>query len=309
MFDQKQLQALLAVYSEGSFLAAARLLNVTPAAVTLRIKALENAIGALVLIRGKTPRLTPQGRLIVAHAQRTRLLDDELMRTLSMDAQSYPGGARWSSLRVAINADSLATWFLPGVASDLIAQNILLDIVIDDQDHTHESLATGEVAGCVTTLPRPMKGCVSEPLGVMRYQGLAHPDLLQKVTSKSGRISTHELLSRPAIIFNRKDAMHDRFLEKYFELKQPSYPKYFVPALDAFECAIEIGLGWGVVPQPVIRHQMPGLHKHIFERMVEVIPGGHIEIMLYWQHWARESEPAMRLTSAVKRAAQAYLRP
>ena len=309
MLDQKQLQALLAVYSEGSFLAAARLLNVTPAAVTLRIKALENTIGALVLIRGKTPRLTPQGQVIVAHAQRTRLLDDELMRTLSMDAQSYRGGERWSSLRVAINADSLATWFLPGVASDLMAQNILLDIVIDDQDHTHESLATGEVAGCVTTLSKPMKGCIAEPLGVMRYQGLAHPDLVQKVTLKSGRISTHRLLSRPAIIFNRKDAMHDRFLEKYLELKQPSYPKYFVPALDAFECAIEIGLGWGVVPQPVARHQIPALRPHISGRMVEVIQGGHIEITLYWQHWARESEPAMRLTSAVKRAAQAYLRP
>lgn len=309
MLDQKQLQALLAVYSEGSFLAAARLLNVTPAAVSLRIKALESTIGSLVLVRGKTPRLTPQGQAIVAHAQRTRLLDDELMRTLSMDAQSYRGGARWSSLRVAINADSLATWFLPGVAPDLSSQNILLDIVIDDQDYTHEALAKGEVAGCVTTLSRPMKGCVAEPLGVMRYQALAHPDLAQKVTLKSGRISTHRLLSRPAIIFNRKDSMHDRFLEKYLELKQPSYPKYFVPALDAFECAIEIGLGWGVVPQPVALPHESTMRAHISERMVELIPGKYIEISLYWQHWARESEPAMRLTNAVKRAAKTYLRP
>lgn len=309
MLDQKQLQALLAVHSEGSFQGAARLLNVTPAAVTLRIKALESTVGSLVLIRGKTARLTPQGQAIVSYAQRARLLEDELMRTLSLDARSYRG-ARWSSLRVAINADSLATWFLPGAADDLRRQHLLLDIVIDDQDHTHESLANGEVVGCVTTLARPMKGCVAEPLGVMRYQGLAHPDLIARCQLKSGRVSVHRLLGEPAIIFNRKDAMHDRFVQRHLGLRQPSYPKYFVPALDAFERAIELGMGWGVVPKPVDADlEQPLRPAHISGRMQEVIPGAEIEVSLYWQHWERESEPATRLTQAVKAAARAYLRP
>src|SRR5690606_679611 len=113
--------------------------------------------------------------------------------------------------------------------------------------YTQEALAKGEVLGCITTLSKPLRGCVAEPLGVMRYHALAHPDLLARCRLKSGKISVHKLLTLPAIIFNRKDAMQDRFLEKYFGLHNPSYPKYFVPALDAFERAIELGVGWGIV--------------------------------------------------------------
>ncbi|AWB34603.1 HTH-type transcriptional regulator ArgP [Orrella marina] len=310
MFDPKHIQTLLAVHREGSFQGAARVLNVTPAAVTLRVKALESDIGAMVLIRGKSLRLTPQGQAIVSYAQRAQLLEDELMRSLSLDQQTFHGAESWSSLRVAINTDSLATWFLPGVSADLQARNILLDIVVDDQDYTHEALASGEVVGCVTTLSRPMKGCVAEPLGVMTYRGLAHPAFLDRCRSTQGELSIHKLLSRPAIIFNRKDALHDQFIQTHLGLRQPSYPRYFVPALDAFERAIELGLGWGVVPQPVLRrNNEPVVRPHTMDQLAEIVPGARLDVSLYWQHWERESEPAQRLTRAVKSAARAYLRP
>ena len=45
MFDARQLDALAAVAEQGSFQAAAQALNVTLAAVSLRIKSLEQAIG------------------------------------------------------------------------------------------------------------------------------------------------------------------------------------------------------------------------------------------------------------------------
>src|SRR5690554_8073164 len=107
LLDQKQIQALLTVYQEGSFQSAARVLNVTPAAVTQRVKALEASIGALVLIRGKSLQLSPQGRAIISYAQRAQLLEEELGRTLRLDSQVYTGGKSSSSLRVAINADAL----------------------------------------------------------------------------------------------------------------------------------------------------------------------------------------------------------
>lgn len=287
------------------------MLNVTPAAITLRVKALESQIGAMVLIRGKVLRLTPQGQAIMAYAQRSRLLEDELLRSLSLDTQTFDGKEHWSSLRVAINTDSLATWFLPGVHGDLTARNILLDIVVDDQDHTHEALAKGEVVGCVTTLAKPMKGCVAEPLGVMSYRGLANPEFLRSCRSPKGVLSVHKLLSRPAVIFNRKDALHDQFIQSYLGLSQPTYPRYFVPSLDAFETAIELGLGWGVVPAPVRRDERTPapLRAHSIDQLEEVVPYARLQVSLYWQHWERESEPAQRLTQAVMRAARIYLRP
>ena len=47
---------------------------------------------------------------------------------------------------------------------------LLLEILIDDQDHTLDALKSGDVIGCVSTLAKPMRGCVAEPLGIMRYR-------------------------------------------------------------------------------------------------------------------------------------------
>jgi len=295
MFDPRHVQALQAVHTEGSFLGAARVLRLTPAAITQRVKALESAVGARVLIRGKTVSLTPQGQAILSYRQRAHLLEEDLMRALNLDGQTYTGRTRWRTLRVAINADSMATWFLPGVAQTLMRQHLLLDVVIDDQDHTHEALRSGEVLGCVTTLAHPMKGCLAEPLGTMRYRCVATRALVERCTDAQGRLVVHRLLAQPAIIFDRKDAMHDRFLLQHFGLKEPLYPRHFVPALDAFESAICLGLGWGMVPDVDRSPNADGF--------VDVMPGATVDVSLYWQHWEQETAAAKALTLAVKAAA------
>jgi len=207
---------------------------------------------------------------------------------------------RWQSLGVAINADSVASWFLPGVAALLQRHHLLLEIVIDDQDHTHDALRSGDVMGCVTTLTTAMRGCMAEPLGVMRYRCVASPAVAQRCRTPRGAVSVHKLLALPAVIFNRKDALQDTFLEQHFGLRQPNYPRHFAPAVDAFETAIELGLGWGMVPEQHLAAR-PGLQ--------EILPDATVDVGLYWQHWARESLSAQRLTAAVKEAAARHLRP
>lgn len=300
MIDPKQLQALVAVHAEGSFLAAARALGLTPAAITQRVKALEANIGSLVLIRGKALRLTPQGQSLLTYSQRSQLLDQDLRETLQLSQRSGRGGRHrlnWQTLRVAINADSLATWFLPGVQSALSKHQLLLDVVIDDQDHTHEALNNGDVIGCITTLAQPIQGCLAEPIGALRYRAVANQQWLAQCLTPSGRLSIHRLLAQPAVVFNRKDAMHDRFLAQFFELRQPLYPKHFVPALDAFERAIALGLGWGMVVD------MPARPLDLAGDVVEVLPDHYLMVPLYWQHWEKEPKAAASLTQAVKEAA------
>lgn len=302
MLDPKHIQALSTVVSEGSFSGAAKLLNLTPAAVTQRIKSLEAAIGSLVLIRGKALRLTPQGKAILSYQQKAGLLEQDLMQALNLEGKQYRGRKRWHSLRVAINADSLATWLLPGVAQMLAHQNLLLDVVIDDQDHTHEALQAGEVIGCVTTLADPMRGCLSEPLGIMRYRCVASRALIDRVTTASGQVSAHRLLAQPAIIFNRKDVLQDRYLLQHLDLHSPVYPKHFMPALDAFETAIGLGLGWGMVPELSL-----ATLQARFE-VEDLVQGWFVDVALYWQHWAREATRAAVLSQAIKAAARQALR-
>ncbi|MFP5467812.1 MAG: HTH-type transcriptional regulator ArgP [Gammaproteobacteria bacterium] len=297
MLDARQIEAFAAVVEHGGFGPAAQALSLSLAAVSLRIKSLEEHLGQRLLVRGKTVRATAAGQALLTHVKQVRLMESDLLGGLQgTDSQRGP---RWQSLSVAINADSVANWFLPGVAPLLQRHRLLLEIMIDDQDHTHDALKSGDVIGCVTTLAQPMRGCVAEPLGVMRYRCVAAQTVIQRCRTPRGVVSAHRLLAHPAIIFNRKDALQDAFLLQHFGLKQPNYPRHFAPAVDAFERAIELGLGWGMVPEQSLAGR-PGLS--------EVLPDATVDVALYWQHWAREPVSAQRLTAAVKAAAREHLR-
>jgi LysR family transcriptional regulator (chromosome initiation inhibitor) len=234
---------------------------------------------------------------LLAHVKQVRMMEADLLGGLQ--GTSLRSAVRWQSLSVAVNADSVASWFLPGVAPLLLKHHLLLEILIDDQDHTHDALKSGDVIGCVSTLAEPMRGCVAEPLGVMRYCCVATPAVVKRCQTPSGAVSPHKMLEQPAVIFNRKDALQDAFLAQHFGLQQPHYPRHFAPAVEAFETAIELGLGWGMVPE-----------QHLAQRptLQDLLPGATVDVALYWQHWAREAPSAQRLTEAVKAAARLHLR-
>lgn len=292
MLDARQLEALAAVIEHGSFGAAAQALSLTLAAVSLRVKSLEATLGQRLLVRGKKLHATPPGQALLAHVKQLRLMEADLLGAL-------PGApardTRMQSISVAVNADSMASWFLPGVAAACERHGLLLDVVVDDQDHTHDALKNGDVSGCVTTRADAMRGCIAEPLGIMRYRCVAHPDLIASWRTPDGSVSLHRMLRGPAVIFNRKDALQDAFLAQHFELQQARYPRHFVPAVDAFEQAIELGMGWGMVSEL----QQAATHASLLE---EVFPGRSVDVVLYWQHWEREPVSAQRLTAAVKEA-------
>jgi LysR family transcriptional regulator, chromosome initiation inhibitor len=302
MLDARQLDALAAVLEHGSFGAAAKALGLTLAAVSLRIKSLEEAMGRRLLVRGKQVRATPAGQALLGHVRQVRLMETDLLGGLQGGDAGQAGPMQ--SLSVAVNADSLTGWFLGGVAPVLQQHRLLIDVVIDDQDHTHDALKSGDVTGCVTTLARALRGCVAEPLGLMRYRCVAAPALLAQwgATAAAGGVALGQLLlGSPAIIFNRKDALQDAYLAQHFGLHEAAYPRHFVPAVDAFELALELGLGWGMVPD-LLRASRTQRGP-----LAEVWPGHPVDVALYWQHWARESVLAQRLTRAVKDAARARL--
>lgn len=312
MLDARQLEALAAVIETGSFGAAAKALSITLAAVSLRIKSLESALGQRLLVRGKQVSATPAGQALLGYVKQIRLMEADLVAGLPGAQTHGRAGAAMQTLSVAVNADSLISWFLVGVAPALQQHRLLLDIVIDDQDHTHDALKNGDVVGCVTTLAQPMRGCVAEPLGIMRYRCVASPTLVATWSEPQRRakgigagaspaMPAHRLLTSPAVIFNRKDALQDAYLAQHFGLKNPLYPRHFVPAVDAFELALELGLGWGMVPDLLLANRA---HR---PPLVEVLPGRPVDVVLYWQHWAREPLSAQRLTAAVKRSAREQL--
>ncbi len=103
MLDPAQLAALAAVHRRGSFDLAASDLHVTPSAISQRIKALEEAIGTLLVRRGQPCSATNTGLRLIRHHDEVALLE----RTLAQDLPALAPGQ--TTLRIAVNADSLAT--------------------------------------------------------------------------------------------------------------------------------------------------------------------------------------------------------
>jgi LysR family transcriptional regulator (chromosome initiation inhibitor) len=159
MFDRAQLQALAAVLTGGSFEAAARALGVTPSAISQRIRALEERAGAVLVRRGQPARATAAGARLVRHAEDLALLEAGVAADLGVGRGARP------TLKIAVNADSLATW-IPAALAGL--PDVLFDLVIDDQDHSADSLHRGAVQAAVTGEDTALPGCDCHPLGALR---------------------------------------------------------------------------------------------------------------------------------------------
>jgi LysR family transcriptional regulator, chromosome initiation inhibitor len=142
----------IAVIELGSFDAAAERLHITSSAVSQRIKALEQRVGQVLVVRDKPCSATPAGVPLLRMAAQTALLEAEALAEM--------GGGDGSSPRIAlaVNADSMATWFT-GVFGTL--GDVLFDIRIEDQDQSARLLREGVVMGAVTTERTPVTavGC------------------------------------------------------------------------------------------------------------------------------------------------------
>lgn len=300
--DPKQLEAFATTVQTGSLAAAAKQLHLTLAAVSIRIKALETQLGQRLLIRSKTALATRAGQVLLAHISRTRLLEADLVERLA----SPQDESQWLALPVAVNADSLASWFLSGVQETLQKHRLLLHSVVDDQEHTLQWLQNGDVIGCVTDLPKPLRGCTAQPLGTMRYHCLGSPALAKQLRALKRTSNAPVLLQIPALCFNPKDHLQDRFLKAAFKLKDATYPRHYFPAGDAYHLAMVQGLGWGLQADVQMRLQWRGELES--GRLVNLYPGEHVDVPLYWHHWSQESAQAARLTAAVIEAAKLHLR-
>src|SRR4029077_3603262 len=90
VMDTQFLDSFITVVDHGSMAEAARRLNLTPAAVAQRIRALEDEIGASLLVRsGRTVRPTPAGAAILGRA---RNFLKELRDLKSVASSDIPSG-------------------------------------------------------------------------------------------------------------------------------------------------------------------------------------------------------------------------
>ncbi|WP_434095767.1 LysR family transcriptional regulator ArgP [Streptomyces lavendulae] len=294
----EQVRTLLAVVDEGTFDAAASALHVTPSAVSQRVKSLEQRTGRVLLMRTKPVRPTESGEVVIRFARQLARLERDARAELGMGAADGLGPVR---LPMAVNADSLATWFLPALTRVPQDPPVCFELYREDEGHTTALLREGQVMAAVTSSPDPVAGCTVRALGLVRYLAVASPGFAARhLTGAPAR----DLCEAPLIVFDRRDELQDAFVRGLTGgASGASRARHHVPTSEGFRDAVAAGLGWGLVPQtqaePLIRSG----------RLLELAPERPLDVPLYWQQWKLDSPALALVARVVAESAQESLRP
>ncbi|GAA1462674.1 LysR family transcriptional regulator ArgP [Nocardiopsis exhalans] len=293
-FQFDHLRTLTALIDEGTFEAAARRLHVTASAVSQRVRAMEQTAGKVLVQRTNPVVPTEAGDAVLRYARQVLLLDQDVL--CALQATGREGG--WARVPLAVNADSLSTWFLEAISELPPELEAAFEIHRDDEEHTTSLLRSGAVMAAVTSTPEAVQGCSVEGLGIMRYHAVCSPAFAERYGSGDPEL----LLDAPVVNFDRKDDLQDRFLRDL--AGSPSRgPRHYIPASADFARTVLLGFGWGVVPEHQCSRDLES------GRLIALAPGRPVEVRLYWQRWNLRSPLLDEVTECVRAGAATRLHP
>ncbi|MGB8988774.1 MAG: LysR family transcriptional regulator [Candidatus Sulfotelmatobacter sp.] len=180
----KQLEAVYEVSRSRTIIKAAEVLHVTPAALTSRIKLLENDLGLALFDRtGNRLRLTDAGREAAAAAARIQRGISDLADTLE-SMKGLHGG------RVRFGAVSTAKYYAPHLIAAFLRDHsrVDLNLVVGNRAETVESLRNYDIDIALMGRPPADFGAVSQPFGPHPYVMISsrdHPLARRKLISKA----------------------------------------------------------------------------------------------------------------------------
>lgn len=240
--DTRFLESFVTVVDKGSIAEAARRLNLTPAAVAQRLKALEAEIGKpLVMRAGRTVKPTETGLAIIERA-RALLRDVRDLRAVSAD------GILTGELRLGATATAL-TGLMPGILSTLSRRHPQIDIYIVPgvSVELYHQVLSGDLDAAVIVEPQFAipKSCDFEVLNVEPLLVIAPAAMAEAGAAPD----PHTLLrSHPFLRYDRNHwggQIVDRYLRhvgirprERFELDAP----------EAIAAMVDRGLGVAIVP-------------------------------------------------------------
>jgi len=285
-FDPAALDCLAALADEQGFERAAQRLAITQSAVSQRLRSLEAQVGQPLVVRSRPLRLTEAGKVLLRFARQLQALRVDVARELGERV------APQSRLAIAVNADSLATWVLPaldGLVQQGLREGYGLELVVDDQDFTHDSLRQGAVLGCVSTVAEALQGCRVQALGVMRYVAVASPGFVAERLQGDPvhGLNAGNFADTPFLVFNRKDDSQVQWVSQAFGLRSPRLRERFVPSSEAYVRAAVMGWGVGVAPEIQVRPLVEA------GQLVLLRPDVGVDVALYWHQWQLQGRGAL----------------
>ena len=283
MIDYKLLEALSAVIEHGGFERAGDALGISQSAVSQRLRSLEVRVGQPVLIRSPMPHATPAGQRLLNHVQQVKLLERDLARSIPTLAEST------SRLRIALNADSLATWWADALSEFCQQEGLLLDLVIEDQDIGLQRMREGDVAACLCSSPQPVAGARCVSLGTMTYLPLATPAYQARYFPNGPTLEAFR--SAPVIVFGPNDRLQHRFLAQCGY--HGRFPYHLCPSSEGFLKLATSSMGYGMLPESQARRELDA------GVLSSIVPGQQLDVPLYWHFWRHGGSLMDRLTDVL----------
>lgn len=276
MLDYRSLEAFAAVIAEGGFERAGEALGLTQSAVSQRVRQLEELAGTILVIRENPPRPSPAGERLLRHFIQTRDLETAALA----EARSSPGEG-FQRLTIAVNADSLSTWFLeatlPFWQRHAGSHGALFDLRVDDQERTLRFLKSGEASACLSSMEKSITGCTATRLGAMEYRLCAAPRYAERWFPDG--FTAEAAAGAPVIHYNRDDDLQREALRRCFGEAAPEPPAYYLPSTERIFRVVAQGVGYCMIPLVQAAEQLRN------GGLVELCPSGRVKVDLYWHRW------------------------
>jgi LysR family transcriptional regulator (chromosome initiation inhibitor) len=289
--DYRALAVLDAVVSQGSFEKAALALGISQSAVSQRIKALEDAAGRLLIVRGQPAVPTGLGQRLVSHHRNVKLMEASLDIDLGNQV-SMP------EIALAVDAASLATWFPLSLQPLLSPPRCQLNVQVAAPELALHLVREGSVFGCVAAgAAEPQaNGPQVTPLGSMRYVCVATKAFANHWFGDG--FITDAVQLAPAVVCDRD--MMGGFLQQVLEWRG-AYPHHTLPLSAASTECVFGGLAYGLLPLQQVAAALAD------ERLVDLAPGQVVDVPLHWHAWNLDTPFTRALSEQIVATARRYL--
>jgi LysR family transcriptional regulator (chromosome initiation inhibitor) len=291
--DYRALAVLDAVVSQGSFEKAALALGISQSAVSQRIKALEDAAGRLLIVRGQPALPTGLGQRLVSHHRNVKLMEASLDIDLGNQV-SMP------EISLAVDAASLATWFPLGLQPLLSPPRCQLNVQQASTEMALHLVREGSVFACVAagTAEPQANGPQVTPLGRMRYVCVASQAFAGHWFGDGFSLEAARLA--PAVVSDRD--MMSGFLHEVLELRG-AYPHHTLPLSPAASECVFGSLAYGLLPWQQVSAALAD------ERLVDLAPGHFVDVELNWHAWNLDTPFTRALSEQIVATARRHLLP
>lgn len=293
--DLADMRLFVNIAESSSLTRGAERSSISLPAASLRIKNIEDSIGAKLLYRASTGvTLTPPGDALLHHA---RIVLQQIER-LKSDLQGYADGVK-GHLRIAANTTAI-TEMLPAALSRFLATHPDVDIELRER-------LSGDIVKAVsegmTDIGIVAGNVLTERLDVLPYRqdrlviavGAAHP------LARHSTIDYRDTLDYDFVGLPEESAIHGFSVQAARVLNLPLRLRIHVGNFEAMCRMVEMGVGIGMLPELPARRYEKQMQIRILAlndewsvrnlkictRNLEALPGFARELITQLSHEAR----------------------